>query len=47
MSVEEGTEWLRNKLERSWNKLTPEAREIIKDKYEANMIILKSRKQSY
>jgi len=41
MSVEEGTRWLRNKLQRSWNKMTLEAKEIVKDKYEASMILLK------
>jgi len=41
MSVEEGTRWLRNKLQRSWSKMTSEAREIVKDKYEASMTLLK------
>lgn len=39
MSVEEGILWVSNKTERSWNKLCPEAKEIIKDKYEALKII--------
>jgi uncharacterized protein len=39
MDVDEGTKWLRDKLNRSWSKLIPEAREIIKDKYEAAKII--------
>lgn len=41
MNVEEGKKWLRNKLERSWSKLIPEAKEIVKDKYEASKIILR------
>ena len=40
MNVEEGTKWLRDKLDRSWNKLSPEAKEIIKTKYEAAKIVL-------
>jgi uncharacterized protein len=40
MDVDEGTKWLKHKLDRSWNKLIPEAKEIIKDKYEATKIIL-------
>jgi len=41
MCVEEGTRWLRNKLQRSWNKMTLEAKEIVKNKYEASMTLLK------
>lgn len=33
MSIDEGKLWVLNKLERSWNKLCPEAREIIRDDY--------------
>lgn len=40
MNVDEGTKYVRRKLERSWSKLIPEAKEIIKDKYEASMLIL-------
>lgn len=40
MSIEEANDWLRGKLERSWNKLSQEAKEIIKDKYEASRILL-------
>lgn len=40
MGINEGKDWVRAKLERSWNKLTPEAKEIIQDKYEASKIIL-------
>jgi uncharacterized protein len=35
MGIDEGTAWVRAKLERSWNKLCPEGQEMIKDKYEA------------
>lgn len=40
MDIEQATQWLRRKLERGWNKLNPQAREIIKDKYEAAIKIL-------
>ena len=35
MDIDEGTAWIKAKLERSWNKLCPEGREMIKEKYEA------------
>lgn len=35
MDTDKGKKWVLDKLERSWQKLTPEAKEIIKDKYEA------------
>jgi len=35
MGCGEGTDWLFGKLERSWNRLSDEAKDIIKDKYEA------------
>lgn len=41
MSVEEGTKYVMSKLNRSWQKLCPEAKEMIKDKYEATTILLK------
>lgn len=40
MEVSEGAIWVSKKLERSWNKLCPEAKEIIKDKYEMAKNIL-------
>ena len=40
-SLEETKEFMKVKLENSWNKLIPEAKEIVKDKYEAAMLILK------
>ena len=42
MEVSEGANWVSEKIERSWNKLCPEAKEIIKDKYKSAKIILKS-----
>lgn len=33
MSIDDGTKWVLDKLERSWNKLMPEAKELISDKY--------------
>ena len=42
MEVSEGANWVSEKIERSWNKLCPEGKEIIKDKYESAQIVLKS-----
>lgn len=42
MDVSEGADWVSKKLERSWNKLCPEAKKIIKSKYESAKIVLKS-----
>lgn len=36
MNIDEATDFLMAKLERSWNKLSPEGKEIIRDKYEAS-----------
>lgn len=35
MDIEQGTKWVLDKSERSWNKLIPDAKEIIKEKYDA------------
>ncbi len=40
MSIDEANTWLKQKLERSWNKLSPPAKEIIKDKHEASRLLL-------
>jgi uncharacterized protein len=41
LNVSEGAKWVRGKIERSWNKLCPEAKEIIRDKYESvNLLIM-------
>jgi uncharacterized protein len=40
MEIDEGMDWLRKKLQRSWNKLVPEARELVKEKFEAALKIL-------
>lgn len=42
MDVKEGAKWVSEKIERSWNKLCPEAKEIINNKYESAKIVLKS-----
>ncbi|TCT17222.1 putative nucleotidyltransferase with HDIG domain [Natranaerovirga pectinivora] len=39
-SVDEGIEFVRNKLIRSYNKLSDESKEVYRDKYEAVMKIL-------
>ncbi len=38
--IEETRNWMKDKVERSWKKIIPEAREIVKDKYEAAKLIL-------
>lgn len=35
MDIDEGKKWVLAKLERSWKKLIPEAKVLIKDKYDA------------
>ncbi len=40
LDVDEGADWVFNKIQRSWNKLCPEAKEIIKEKYENSKIML-------
>lgn len=40
-SVDEGRRWVLEKINRSWNKLCPEAKEVIYDKYQALQTILK------
>jgi len=40
MEVEEGRDFVKNKLENSWKKLTPLVKKTIKPKYQAAMKIL-------
>jgi len=40
MDIDEGIQWLRRKLERSWKKMIPEAQQLVKQKYEAALKIL-------
>jgi len=40
MDIDEGINWLRKKMQRSWKKMIPEAQKILKDKYKAAMKIL-------
>ncbi|MBN2095623.1 MAG: HD domain-containing protein [Candidatus Aenigmarchaeota archaeon] len=35
MGIDEGRDWVLGKLERSWEKLMPEAQEMLSEKYEA------------
>jgi uncharacterized protein len=42
MGIGEGAAWLRGKLERSWNKLSPPVKEIARDRYEAARLVLAS-----
>ena len=38
--TKEGAIWIKNKLQRSWNKIIPEGKEIVKEEYEMAMKIL-------
>lgn len=40
MAIDEGAKWVKDKIERSWNKLCPEAKEMVRSKYESAKIIL-------
>lgn len=40
LDIDEGTRWVRAKLQRSWNKLSPLARQMIAEKYDAVLKIL-------
>ncbi|MFA6548252.1 MAG: HD domain-containing protein [Candidatus Magasanikbacteria bacterium] len=40
MNTDEANNWLVQKLERSWKKLSPQAKNIIKNKYKASKILL-------
>ena len=42
MEIDEGVDRVKKKLERSWNKLNPEMKKNIKDKYQAAIKILAS-----
>jgi len=47
MEIDEGVEWLKEKLERSWNKLNPDMKKIFQDKYEATNKIFNSLNNSH
>ena len=40
MGIDGANSWLMQKLERSWSKLSPGAKEIVKDKHEASKLLL-------
>ena len=40
MGIDEGTKWVLGKLERDWKKLMPEAKEMVRGKYEGIKIAL-------
>jgi uncharacterized protein len=42
MSIDEADDWLAKKLERSWSKLSPEAKEIVGEKYLASKLLIGS-----
>lgn len=43
MDIDQANSWLMQKLESSWNKLSPPAKVIIKDKYKASKLLLGGR----
>jgi len=43
MNIDEANDWIAKKLERSWKKLSPAAKEIIKDKHKACKLALGNR----
>ena len=40
MDIDEAKKWILGKLERRWNKLSPQAQNIIKNKYESSKVLL-------
>lgn len=46
MEIDEGTAWVRKKLERSWNKLDPQVQDMVKEKYNAALQTLTAANQS-
>jgi len=40
VGIDEGAGWVRAKLERSWNKLSPQVQKMMREKYEAALITL-------
>ncbi len=40
MGIDEGTAWVRAKLERSWTKISPRIRETVRERYAAAMAVL-------
>ena len=40
MGIDEGTQWVREKLERSWNKLSPQVQEMMMEQYKAALMTL-------
>lgn len=43
MNPTEGMKWIREKIERSWNKIMPEAKDMVLPKYEAAKLILEGK----
>ncbi len=40
MTIDEGSTWVQEKLKQSWNKLCPEAQELMQEKYLAALMML-------
>ncbi|TES95950.1 HD domain-containing protein [Patescibacteria group bacterium] len=47
MKTDEGAEWVLNKIERSWKKLMPEAKKMMRKKYEAIKMVLGKNNNDY
>lgn len=46
MGIDEGSEWARKKLERSWNKLDPQAQDMVREKFNSALRTLTVAHQS-
>ena len=40
MGIDDGTAWVRAKLQRSWAKISPKLREVVRERYEAAITVL-------
>jgi hypothetical protein len=40
MSIDEGTLWVRQKLERTWNKMHPRIQKMMHERYQAALLTL-------
>ena len=43
MEIDEGREWISNKLKRSWKKISPEVAHLIEEKYKAALTLLEDK----
>ena len=41
MQIDEGADWIKKKLQRSWKKISPEIKYLVEEKYNSAMTLLK------